>query len=129
MKIMVGYDGSNMSKRAFIAAQKRAKALNAELHLFASIGAGKGEQVKITRLQTGLREAEMLCTACGISCLTKMSEEKRPVAQDMMHYAQENKVDEIVIGLRKRSGLGKILFGAITRQLILEAPCPVLTVK
>ena len=129
MKIMVGYDGSEMSKRALSAAQKRAKALDAELHIFTSAGNGHGETVKTVRLQSGLKEAEMLCTACGINCRIKISEEKRTVAEDMIAYAGENHIEEIVVGLRKRSSLGKLLFGSTTRQIILEAPCPVLTVK
>jgi nucleotide-binding universal stress UspA family protein len=31
--------------------------------------------------------------------------------------------------LRKRSQLGKLLFGSTARQILLEASCPVLIVK
>lgn len=126
---MIGYDGSDMSKRALSAAQKRAKALNAELHIFTSTGNGNSEKQKNTRLQSGLKEAEMLCAACGIICQIKISDEKIPVAENMFRYAEEHQIDEIVVGLRKRSQIGKLIFGSTTREIILEAPCPVLTVK
>ena len=131
MKILVGYDGSGLSKRALVVAQKRAKAMNAELCVFtaAGNGNGNGDTVKQTRLSTGLKDAEMMCTACGIECQIVLSDQNIPAAADMVRFAIANDIDEIVIGLRKRSHIGKLLFGSTSRQVILEAPCPVLTVK
>ncbi len=131
MKIMVGYDGSELSKRALVVAQKRAKAMNAELYVFTAAGNGNsnGDKVKQTRLSTGLKDAEMMCTACGIECQIELSDQNMPAAADMVRFAIENDIDEIVVGLRKRSHIGKLLFGSTSRQVILEAPCPVLTVK
>lgn len=131
MKIMVGYDGSELSQRALVVAQKRAKAMDAELHVFTASGNGNssGDKVKNTRLQTGLKDAGIMCTACGIECQMEMSDYGLSAAEDIVRYAVENDIDEIVIGLRKRSHIGKLLFGSTSRQVILEAPCPVLTVK
>ena len=131
MKIMVGYDGSELSQRALAVAQKRAKAVNAELCVFTAAGNGnsQGDKVKQTRLNTGLKDAEMACTACGIECVVEMSDNKLSAAEDIVRYAKENNIDEIVIGLRRRSHIGKLLFGSTSREVILEAPCPVLTVK
>lgn len=131
MKIMVAFDGSELSQKALAEAQKLAKALNAELHVFTAggNGDGSGDKVKQTRMNTGLKDAEMMCRACGIDCKIKMSEEKLSAAQAIVKYAAENHIDEIVIGLRKRSHIGKLLFGSTSREVILEAPCPVLTVK
>lgn len=131
MKMMVAYEGSNLSKRALAVAQKRAKAMDAELYIFTAAGNGNssGDKVKQTRLNTGLKDAEMMCTACGIDCRIEMSDHKLPAATDIVRFAVEQDIDEIVIGLRKRSHIGKLLFGSTSRQVILEAPCPVLTVK
>jgi nucleotide-binding universal stress UspA family protein len=49
--------------------------------------------------------------------------------EDLLAYAREQNVDEIVIGIRKRSRMGKLLFGSTAQFLILNAHCPVLTVK
>jgi nucleotide-binding universal stress UspA family protein len=131
MKIMVGYDGSELSQKALAVAQKRSKAMKAQLYVFTAAGNGNsnGDTIKKTRLNTGLKDAEMMCTACGIECQIEMSDHKLAVAEDVLRYAVENQIDEIVIGLRKRSHIGKLLFGSTSRQVILEAPCPVLTVK
>ena len=58
-----------------------------------------------------------------------MSHHNRPVAEDPIQIAEEKKVDEIIIGLSKRSQIGKLLFGSTARQILLVAPCPVLTVR
>lgn len=131
MKIMVGFDGTELSQRALALAQKRAKALNAELYVFTAGGNGNGggNKAKNTMLETGLKDAEMMCTACGIECHIEMSNRKVSAASAIIEYAQENDIDELVIGLRKRSHIGKLLFGSTSREVLLQSPCPVLTVK
>lgn len=129
MKILVGYNGSQLSQRALAVAQKRAKALEAELFVFTAAGAGDGENLKHTQLQSGLKEAQMMCTACKIDCKIEMAQSSRPAAEELIRYAEKIKVDEIVIGLNRRSQLGKLLFGSTSRHVLLEAPCPVLAVK
>lgn len=48
---------------------------------------------------------------------------------DLISYAAENNVDEIFIGVRRRSKVGKLLMGSTAQQIILKAACPVMTVK
>ena len=38
-------------------------------------------------------------------------------------------VDMIFIGVRRRSKVGKLLFGSTAQYVILNAPCPVVSVK
>lgn len=129
MKILVGYDGSALSQRALTVAQKRAKAMNAQLFVFTSAHNGNIDDPKNSRLQSGLKDAEMMCNACGLECQIEMSNQKLSPGEDLIRFASEHQVDEIVIGLRKRSQLGKLLFGSNSRHILLEAPCPVVTVK
>lgn len=129
MKIIVYYDGTQLSQRALSVAQKRAKTLEAELYVFTAAGRGGEESLKHAQLQSGLKEARMMSTACKIDCKIEMSQSNRPAAEELIRFAKKIKVDEIVIGLNKRSQLGKLIFGSTSRQVLLEAPCPVLAVK
>jgi nucleotide-binding universal stress UspA family protein len=130
MKIMVGYDGSEMAHRALVVAQNRAKALRAELHIFSSTAQEQSSDPQNARLEQGRKESEMFCAACYLTCKITMSAgSHRSVAEEIVRYAKEHQIDEIVIGLRRRSPLGKLLFGSTSRQVILDAPCPVLSVK
>ena len=49
--------------------------------------------------------------------------------EDIVQYAEEKQVDEIIIGIKKRSKVGKLVFGSTAQYVILEAHCPVLSLK
>ena len=43
--------------------------------------------------------------------------------------AEETNADFIVIGLRRRTPVGKLILGSNAQRILLDAPCPVLAVK
>jgi nucleotide-binding universal stress UspA family protein len=49
--------------------------------------------------------------------------------EDLVQFAKDNKVDEIVVGVKRRSKVGKILMGSTAQFVVLQAPCPVVSVK
>jgi nucleotide-binding universal stress UspA family protein len=51
----------------------------------------------------------------------------RPSAR-IVSYAASTDPTYVVIGGRKRSPVGKAMFGSDTQKILLNAPCPVLTV-
>ncbi len=50
-------------------------------------------------------------------------------AELLIRAAEESAAEFIVIGLRRRSPLGKLLLGSNAQRVLLDAPCPVLAVK
>lgn len=50
------------------------------------------------------------------------------VAEDVLTTAEEYEADLIVIGLRRRTAVGKLLLGSNAQDILLNAPCPVLAV-
>ncbi len=50
-------------------------------------------------------------------------------AEDLLSIAEANGADLIVIGLRRRSPVGKLILGSNAQRILLDAKCPVLAVK
>jgi nucleotide-binding universal stress UspA family protein len=53
----------------------------------------------------------------------------RDAAEEILALADERRADLVVIGLRRRSAVGKLLLGSTAQRVLLEAQCPVLSVK
>ncbi|AEG44553.1 universal stress protein [Isoptericola variabilis] len=51
------------------------------------------------------------------------------LAEDLVRVAAESDAELIVIGLRRRSPVGKLILGSGAQRILLESPCPVLAVK
>lgn len=50
-------------------------------------------------------------------------------SENILRIVEELRPELLVIGLRKRSATGKLLFGSTAQRLLLDAPCDVLAVK
>jgi nucleotide-binding universal stress UspA family protein len=44
-------------------------------------------------------------------------------------FAEDEKMDQIFIGIIKKSKVGKFITGSTAQYVILNAPCPVVTVQ
>ncbi len=55
--------------------------------------------------------------------------ERHDVAEDLIAVATETNAEVIVIGLRRRSPVGKLILGSNAQRILLDSPCPVLAVK
>jgi len=51
------------------------------------------------------------------------------VATAIVAAAAETKAELVIIGVRRRTATGKLIFGSSAQRVILEAECPVLSVK
>jgi nucleotide-binding universal stress UspA family protein len=50
-------------------------------------------------------------------------------AEELLRAAEASDAEFIVIGLRRRSPVGKLLLGSNAQRVLLDAACPVLAVK
>ena len=68
-------------------------------------------------------------TSRGIEHDVRVLARGRDVAEDLIGTAVEVGAGLIVIGLRRRSPVGKLILGANAQRILLLSPCPVLAVK
>jgi nucleotide-binding universal stress UspA family protein len=50
-------------------------------------------------------------------------------AEDLIAVAESEQAEFIVIGLRRRTPVGKLILGSNAQRILLDASCPVLAVK
>jgi nucleotide-binding universal stress UspA family protein len=77
-------------------------------------------------------ELEQACKeleASGVSCEVRDVDGDVPPAESVLAVAAQASADVIVIGLRRRTPVGKLLLGSNAQRILLDAECPVLAVK
>jgi nucleotide-binding universal stress UspA family protein len=130
MKILVGYDGTNSAKEALILAKSHAKAFGASVEVVTSMQKGTESARKdIEQAERGLAYAKSLFEEDGIACNTHLLIRGLTAGEDLVKFADENRIDQIVVGVKRKSKVGKLLMGSSAQYVILQAQCPVVTVK
>ncbi len=131
MKIMVCYDGSNIAKKALEATLKYAKALDA--HVVAVTALESDQEKKLDDLghaEQILEYAKNFLTIDNLSCETKMLPANNlTVAENIVFFAEQERIDHIIIGTEKKSKVGKFFFGSTAQHIVLTASCPVIAIK
>lgn len=130
MKILVGYDGSNSAKQALQTAVKHARAFGASVDVVTSMEKGfESDQKAIAEAERALEWAKSVFTEQGVDCHTHLLIRGLTPGEDLVDFAREHQTDEIIVGIERRSKVSKILLGSTAQFVILNAPCPVVTVK
>ena len=130
MKIMVGLDGSKVSEAVLKLAEAHAQAFGAQLFLVQSMLGGP--EVPKRDFANNERELEYQKSRLkdkNIACESLLSVRGLEPGEDLVRLAKEQQVDEIIVGVKRRSKVGKLVFGSTAQYVILNAPCPVATVK
>lgn len=65
----------------------------------------------------------------GVDAEVRQPLAEADVAESLIAVAEQSHADFIVIGLRRRSPVGKLILGSNAQRILLDAPCPVLAVK
>lgn len=130
MKILVGYDGSNGAEAALREAQKHANVFNADIHILTSLEQSSTlDKSDIERAESELEYVRTPFNIDGIPCETHVVVNYLTPGEDLVQFATDNRIDEIFIGIEKRSKVGKVVFGSTAQYVILNATCPVIAVK
>jgi nucleotide-binding universal stress UspA family protein len=130
MKLLVGYDGSKESEAALQMAQKHANIFGAEIHVITSLRQSSTlDKVDIDRAESELEYTRTPLNIDGIPCETHLCVNYLTAGEDLVKFADENQIDQIYIGIKKRSKVGKFVLGSTAQFVIMHASCPVLAVK
>ena len=130
MNILVGYDGSNSAKDALKLAKDHAMGLDANVDVVTSMEGAKNNQYDdVRQAELGLEYAKALLEEDNIDCETHLLIRGLSPGEDLVQFAEDNQISEIIVGVRRRSKVGKLIMGSTAQHVILNAPCPVVTLK
>lgn len=74
-------------------------------------------------------EVRRVLEPSGVPFEVRQTTRGRDAADDIIGAAETEDAELIIIGLRRRSPVGKLLLGSNAQRILLDAPCPVLAVK
>ena len=130
-RIMVGYNVFFTSERVIDVAIEHAVAFDAKLIVVSSVVghsldeegalADRAPAERLTEFRAKLEKA-------AIPYETHLLVRELTPGEDLVAFAKENGIYEMVVGFKKRSAIGEIVFGSNYRHMIENAPCPIVTV-
>ncbi len=130
MKVVVGFIRTAEGKAALTRAIEEAQLRGGELVVVHSMEGGDKEGAEeVLAYRAELEEVERQLTDLGIPHTIHEFVRGQSPAEDLVQAASDEGADLIVIGLRRRSQVGKLILGSNAQEILLDAKCPVLAVK
>jgi nucleotide-binding universal stress UspA family protein len=130
MNILVAYDGTREAREAARVAAKHAKAFGGRIILaFSMVGGPEIPRQEFEHAEKELQSQAITLKEEGIECETLLSVRGLEKGEDIVKIAEEKGAEEIIIGVQRKSKVGKLLFGSTAQYIVLNAACPVVTVR
>ena len=128
--IVVGYVPKAEGRAALHRAADEARLRSSRLVVVNSHRGGRDiDQEDAIQGQSQLEHLRDELTEAGVEHEVRQLVRGLDPAEDLISVAEELDAELIVIGLRRRSPVGKLLLGSNAQRVLLDAGCPVLAVK
>lgn len=128
MTILVGYTPRAHARAALLRAVDIAKEKSERLVVVnGSREVGRSDRNRLGPDEHG--DLEELLTESGLDFVVVTPHGEDEPSEQVLAAASEYEADLIVIGLRPRTPVGKLFLGSAAQRILLEAQCPVLSVK
>jgi nucleotide-binding universal stress UspA family protein len=128
--IVVGYVAKPEGEAALRRAIEEAKLRQSKLVVVNSHRGGDeftGEDAR--KAEEAMAKVDALLNESGVEHEVRQLVRGFEPAEDLIGIADTSGADLIVIGLRRRSPVGKLILGSNAQRILLDAQCPVLAVK
>ena len=128
--IVVGYVPKPEGRAALQRAAEEANLRDMQLIVVNSHRGGRGfDESDAVESEAQLEEIDSLLGDAGVEYEVRQLVRGLDPAEDLNNVATETDAELIVIGLRRRSAVGKLILGSNAQRILLDASCPVLAVK
>jgi nucleotide-binding universal stress UspA family protein len=130
MKILVAISDTNVPENILDLARKHAQAFKGDICIMVSMKQSPDlEKEDIDKVEKSLEKIKTSFKADGIPCEVIASVCFDSPGEDIVKFASNKNFDEIIIGIKKKSKVGKFVFGSNAQYVILKAPCTVVVAK
>ena len=130
MAIVVGYVPTREGRAALRRAAEESLLRKTKLVVINSNRGGRDfDTHEADRFERELRDIQARLDGVGIEHEVRQLVRGNEPAEDLIAVAEETHADFIVIGLRRRTPVGKLILGSNAQRILLDASCPVLAVK
>jgi nucleotide-binding universal stress UspA family protein len=126
--VLVGFVPTPEGEAAFAAALDEAKRRGEPLLVLNSPRGGAPVSADVAPDAT-VQEMTARAQASGVEVEVRQTPHSGDAADEVLRVAQDAAASVIVIGMRKRSPVGKLLMGSSAQRILLDADRPVLAVK
>jgi nucleotide-binding universal stress UspA family protein len=128
MTILVAYVPRPEGNAALNQGIALAKERNERLLVVNAGPGGRGEDETVADTLE-IERLEKVLADSGVDSELKQFVRGRTAAQEVEAMVEERQISLVVIGLRKRSPVGKLIMGSVAQEILLNVSCPVLAVK
>jgi nucleotide-binding universal stress UspA family protein len=128
MTVVVGYIPTREGQVALARAVEEARKEGSTLVV---VNSSRGDAPVDQRflLDDELDQLRAKLDAEGVAHTVVQSVRGRDAAEEVIDAVEQHEADLVVIGLRRRTAVGKLILGSTAQRILLGAPCPVLAVK
>lgn len=130
MRIIVGFLRSPEGRAALARAVEEAQLRGGELLVVHSMRGGERDELEqVMSYREEFEKLETDLAASGVSYrLVEYARGNAP-SEDLLQASKDEQADLIVIGIRRRSPVGKLILGSNAQDVLLHADAAVLAVK
>jgi nucleotide-binding universal stress UspA family protein len=128
MTILVAYVPRPEGQAALDKGLEIAKRRKERLVVVNASPGGRKEDVAMADAQD-IERVEALLAASGCDAEFKQFVRGQSAVTEIEAMIDSLQVSLLILGLRKRTAVGKLILGSVAQELLLSVPCPVLAVK
>ena len=129
MRILMYYDGTEEAREAIPIARMHGKAFNARIDVVSSLPRGGEHQLgEIEQRESDLEYVKSVFDKEKIPCETHLLIRGHEPGEDIVQFARDNEIDEIIIGTEKRTRVEKFMLGSVVQHVVLNSHRPVVIV-
>lgn len=129
MTIVVGFVPTKEGRAALARAVEEARMRRSRLVVINSNRGGREFDDDTKAAEAELQRVSDELSGDGLELEVRQLVRGNEPAEDLISVANETDANLIVIGLRRRTPVGKLILGSNAQRILLDAPCAVLAVK